>query len=95
MKRADAGPRDTSSPGTIPEAAVQLLIGAVPDAMVLVDREHRIAAANGHAERLFGYAPGEIAGQPLDMLVPESLRAAHAGHTKEYFQHPRSRPLGN
>ena len=95
MKRAAAGARKASSAGTIPEAAVEMLVDVVPDAMVVVDRERRIVAANGHAERLFGYKPKELTGQLLDVLVPERFRVSHAGQAKEYAAHPRRRPMGN
>ena len=40
------------------------LFHAVPDALIVVDEAGRIAIANRQAERLFGYGPGELAGQP-------------------------------
>jgi PAS domain S-box-containing protein len=79
----------------IDAAAARALAGGVADAMIVVDHERRIVAANAHAERLFGYGPDELTGQPLDVLVPERFRAAHAGQTKEYVEHPRARSLGN
>jgi PAS domain S-box-containing protein len=38
------------------------LFDAAPDAMIVVDRQGRIVLTNPQAERLFGYAPGELAG---------------------------------
>ena len=43
---------------------------AVPDALVVVDEHGRIAAANRQAEPLFGYAPGELSGLPVESLMP-------------------------
>ena len=93
MKRTGGG--GGRSAGVIPLGSVQQLIAVVPDAMVLVDRDRRIATANGHAERLFGYGPGELTGQPLDVLVPERFRTAHASQVREYAARPRHRAMGN
>ncbi len=42
------------------------LLDAAPDAMVVVDAGARIVLANGQAERLFGYEPGQISGRPVE-----------------------------
>jgi len=65
-------------------AAMQLrfadLLASAGDAIVSVDHEQRIILFNRQAERLFGYAPHEILGKPLDLLLPEAARAAHRRH---------------
>jgi two-component system cell cycle sensor histidine kinase/response regulator CckA len=95
VKRAAAGTRKVSSAGVIPEAAVEMLVGVVPDAMIVVDRERRIVAANRQAERLFGYDAKELIGELLDVLVPDRFKVSHPRQMKEYVKHPRSRPMGN
>lgn len=44
------------------------------DAILVVDRDHRIRVFNDAARRLFGYTPGEVLGQDYDLLVPPELR---------------------
>ena len=46
----------------------------VPDAMVLVDRDGRIALANRKTEKMFGYGREELVGEPVEMLMPERFR---------------------
>ena len=46
-------------------------INAFSEAIAVFDGCGRIALANGHAERLFGYQPGELRDRQLKMLVPE------------------------
>jgi PAS domain S-box-containing protein len=70
------------------------LLEAAPDAMVIADASGRILAINGQAERLFGYTPAELLGQPVEILVPEGSRAGHPGHRDSYFQDSRTRPMG-
>lgn len=49
---------------------------------------------NAAAELLFGYPRAEVCGQNVDMLVPDAVRAQHAGHRREYAEDPRKRPMG-
>lgn len=50
-----------------------------PDALVLSDRQGRIVLANRQAERIFGWTRAELAGQPVEMLVPQDIRQRHVG----------------
>jgi PAS domain S-box-containing protein len=71
-----------SDPAAGPFAA---LLDAVPDAIFLVNSEGRIVLANESAERLFGYARGELLGQPADTLLPQRLRSVHGGLAANHF----------
>ncbi|HEY0714659.1 MAG TPA: PAS domain-containing protein, partial [Polyangia bacterium] len=42
------------------EARFHRLLEATSDAIVLTDQDGRVVLVNAPAERLFGYAPGEI-----------------------------------
>jgi two-component system, cell cycle sensor histidine kinase and response regulator CckA len=70
------------------------LLEAAPDAMVCVDGDGMIALVNAQTERLFGYSRAEMVGQPVEMLVPEAVRAVHPGHRSAYVADPRPRPMG-
>ena len=59
-----------------------------------VDRDGRIALVNAQAERLFGYWREELAGQPVEILVPEASKGAHLAHRAGYVADPRPRPMG-
>ena len=51
--------------------------------------------ANQEAEHLSGYHRSEIIGQPVEMLVPETARAAHvSSHRPSFELAPRRRPMG-
>jgi PAS domain S-box-containing protein len=62
--------------------------------IISIDREGLIRRANPKAQELFGYTSEELAGQSIDMLIPERIRARHADHRKDYFAAPRNRPMG-
>ncbi|MBI5462051.1 MAG: PAS domain S-box protein [Gammaproteobacteria bacterium] len=70
------------------------LLESAPDAIVIVDRDGHIVLVNTQAEQRFGYSRGELTGQPIEILVPESLRQRHIGHRADYLGAPRVRPMG-
>src|SRR5512145_2218861 len=74
--------------------AFSLLFDAAPDALVLVDSAGTIVMANTHAHRLLWFERGELAGQSLEVLVPERYRPSHLGHRAGYFHTPSVRPMG-
>jgi PAS domain S-box-containing protein len=76
------------------ERQYRSLLEAAPDAMIVSDRYGDILLVNAETERMFGYARGELLGQPIDMLVPERFRGHHAGHRGSYTAQPRTRAMG-
>lgn len=70
------------------------LLESTPDGIVIVNPTGHILIANTQAERLFGYAPGELRALLVDMLLPERFRHAHKGHRSNYFAQSRTRPMG-
>lgn len=53
------------------------IIECAADAVIFADRSGTIRRFNRAAQALFGFPPEEALGQPLDLIVPEHLRAAH------------------
>jgi PAS domain S-box-containing protein len=64
------------SPGLISTLG-DALLNSASDAIVATDREGRIMFWNPGAERIFGFTAAESAGQSLDLIIPENLRARH------------------
>lgn len=82
---------------TIPvvtSAAMDVLLGFSPDALIIVKHEGTVLRVNEQAARLFGYRADELPGQPLESLLPERLRALHTAHRIGYTTQPRQRPMG-
>jgi len=70
------------------------LIEAAPDALFVADAAGRILIANAEAEKMFGYSRDELIDQPVELLLPEKLRASHAERRAAYVAEPRVRPMG-
>ena len=77
------------------EARFRDLLESTPDGIVMANPTGHIVIANSQAERLFGYAPGELRGKSVDLLLPARYRDAHVGHRSQYFAQPRKRAMGS
>jgi PAS domain S-box-containing protein len=77
------------------EARFRDLLESTPDGIVMANPTGHIVIANSQAERLFGYADGELRGRSVDALLPERYRRAHVGHRSNYFLQPRKRAMGS
>jgi PAS domain S-box-containing protein len=71
------------------------VIDAAPDGIVVVDDEGTVEFANPMAAQLFGYPVHELLGQPVEVLLPESLRLGHVAHRETYTSRPRTRAMGS
>ncbi|MBT8083872.1 MAG: PAS domain S-box protein [Woeseia sp.] len=76
------------------ESYFRELLQAAPDAMIIVDEDGRIAIANDQSEIMFGYPRDELVGQPIEMLLPDSVRKRHVKHRRGFVEDPRLRPMG-
>jgi PAS domain S-box-containing protein len=77
------------------ELTIQALLDASVQGILGVRADGSIAVANPALERLFGYEPGELIGQNLELLLPIDLRDAHQGHRSQFFVTPKPRPMGS
>jgi PAS domain S-box-containing protein len=76
------------------QAALENLFDVSPDAIFVTDTDGVIRGANPRAAELFGHTQAELAGQPIENLVPERFRARHPSHRENYNAHPRARQMG-
>lgn len=66
------------------QARVGDIVDSAMDAIISVDESQRIVLFNAAAEKVFLWPSAAVLGQPLDMLVPERLRAAHREHVEQF-----------
>jgi PAS domain S-box-containing protein len=70
------------------------VLESAPDAMMVVDQDGTIRIANVQCEKVFGYTREELAGQAVEILVPENFRSGHRALRDSFFYAPTARPMG-
>lgn len=73
----DAGKTIHAGVGIREKDFFETLVENGSDAIVSIDTESRIIFANRSVERVFGYAPTELVGEPLTRLMPDRFRESH------------------
>ncbi|MEY4593004.1 MAG: hypothetical protein RIR18_1899 [Pseudomonadota bacterium] len=73
----------------------QQAVEAAPAAMLVADAAGAIVLTNPALERLFGYARGELLGQPVEILLPEMLREHHIVLRQQFAAAPTTRQMGS
>ena len=66
----------------------------MPDAIVVMNGKGEIVFFNKHIEKLFGHGMKDLAGQQIEILVPDRFCEAHRIDREEYIHNPSVRPMG-
>ena len=72
----------------------QALLEVSPDAVLAVDGTGTIVEANARAADLFRISAGDLAGRPVESLVPERFRKRHAALRDKFTAAPAVRMMG-
>lgn len=62
------------------------LVGHLRDGILIINQDSRIVMATAGVERIMGYAPEELMGQELTMLMPPELRGRHLAALADYLR---------
>ena len=62
--------------------------------IVITDAHGTIINFNKKAETDFGYTKEEVEGNPVEILLPQSLKTKHEQDRKDFYQHPSPRAMG-
>ena len=76
------------------EALLRSILDTVPEAMITIDEHGAILSFSAAAERLFGYACGEVIGRNVAMLMPEPDAARHDSYLARYRETGERRIIG-
>jgi PAS domain S-box-containing protein len=76
------------------ELTFQLIVESSPNAIVLVNKEGKIAYINNQTEKLFGYTRAELIGQLMEILIPERYSKKHPDFRSTFFSSPSVRSMG-
>ncbi|MCW5800034.1 MAG: PAS domain S-box protein [Nitrospira sp.] len=60
------------------------IVQSAMDAIITVDEGQKIVLFNQAAEDMFRWSAQDMLGRPLDRLIPERFRSAHAEHIREF-----------
>jgi PAS domain S-box-containing protein len=72
------------------DSALRQTVTIASDAIICIDGAQRITFFNDGAQQIFGYTAQEVAGQPLELLLPQRFRGAHADHVAGFGRSPVS-----
>jgi two-component system sensor kinase FixL len=70
------------------------ILDAAVDAIIVIDHQGTIEDFSLRAQQLFGYAPEEVIGQNVSILMPEPHRGAHDGYMRHYMETGEKRVIG-
>ena len=76
------------------EAWFRSIIESAPDGMLVADAQGIIILANEQTERMFGHPAGTLIGQPIEVLVPESVLDRHVALRNGFIAEGGSRQMG-
>ncbi len=75
------------------EERAGLLVEASPYSMIMVNDSAQIVMVNRQTETTFGYAREELQGRPIELLIPERFRHAHAALHAAFLSSPSTRRM--
>ena len=73
----------------------ELLFEAAPDALFLINADGLIEKANQQAQLMFAYAPEDLIGKPVEVLIPLESRKIHVAHRANFLNNPTVRKMGS
>src|SRR6185503_7478756 len=76
------------------EARWRAIIDSAVDGIVVIDAHGRVESFNPAAERMFGFAAGEVVGRNVDMLMPSPYREEHDSYLSRYLATGRAKIIG-
>lgn len=72
----------------------QLALEAAPLGILVVDEPGNIRYANQTLANMFGHTVEELAGKPVEVLLPPQFANAHRHHVEKYTHKPEPRSMG-
>ncbi|GHD61160.1 histidine kinase [Thalassobaculum fulvum] len=76
------------------EARLRSVLDTAPDAIITIDGQGIVQSFSHAAERLFGYAAGEVIGRNINLLMPSPHAEAHDGYLERYLRTGEKRIIG-
>lgn len=77
------------------KAHAELILNSIDDGVVTMDAQGTVLSSNPAAGRIFGYAPGELPGRNVKMLMPPSDHAQHDFLLARYLSTGETQRVGS
>ena len=71
------------------------VLEAIPDGVVIADKNGVMLLVNRELERITGYERTEILGSTVEVLIPHDVVGRHEGHRLGYRANPHRRAMGH
>jgi PAS domain S-box-containing protein len=71
-----------------------LVLDRITDGVLLANGDGVIVHVNKPLADMFGYEAGELVGETIDVLLPESTREEHHTHVEHFMESPHPRSMG-
>ena len=76
------------------DAIFKIMFQTATIGIIVANNKGVIVKSNPFANRLFGYETGELEGQKIEVLIPDSLKHRHIKHREQYHKKPVEREMG-
>jgi len=76
------------------EARFRAIFDNVEDGIIVLNERNTIESVNPAAEQIFGYAPGEMDGQDVSIIIPGPDRDHHGQYIRQYLTKGEGRRIG-
>lgn len=77
------------------EERLRLLLKSAPDAVIVIGEKGLVLMANPAVQRMFGYAPEEVVGNNVSMLMPPDVARQHDGFLGKYLESGTPKIIGS
>ncbi|HZJ61712.1 MAG TPA: PAS domain-containing sensor histidine kinase [Chitinophagaceae bacterium] len=64
------------------------------EGIVLTGGKGNIVLVNPAAQKMFQYTAEELIGKPIEILIPDQLKAKHEHHREDFYRSPSNRAMG-
>ncbi len=76
------------------EARLRAILDTAVDAFIIINEQGVVESFNPAAERLFGYAPDEVIGRNVSLLMPSPYREEHDDYIRRYLTTGEKKIIG-
>ena len=76
------------------EAFFRGIFEETPDCIIVADASRHVVMTNPSADRMFGYPPKGMVGQPVEALIPPEIRADFAAERLELIRNAGTHQVG-